>query len=44
LFALSYASEGGTWKFEDGKFVLKEHYVDAVEDQKVDPIIVFKAD
>ena len=34
-------SEGGTWKFEDGRFVLKEYHVDAVADQKVEPITVF---
>ena len=37
-------SEGGTWKFEDGRFVLKEYHVDAVADQKVDPITVFEGD
>ena len=37
-------SEGGTWKFEDGRFVLKEYHVDAVADQKVDPITVFEDD
>ena len=37
-------SEGGTWKFEDGRFVLKEYHVDAVADQKVDPITVFESD
>ena len=37
-------SEGGTWKFEHGRFVLKEYHVDAVADQKVDPITVFEGD
>ena len=37
-------SEGGTWKFGDGRFVLKEYHVDAVADQKVDPITVFEGD
>ena len=37
-------SEGGTWKFEGGRFVLKEYHVDAVADQKVDPITVFEGD
>ena len=37
-------SEGGTWKFEDGRFVLKEYHVDAVADQKVDPITVYEGD
>ena len=37
-------SEGGTWKFEDGRFVLKEYHVDAVADQKVEPITVFGGD
>ena len=37
-------SEGGTWKFEDGKFVLKEYHVDAIEDRKVDPLTVYSAD
>ena len=35
-------SEGGTWKFEDGWFVLKEYHVDAVADQQVDPVTVFE--
>ena len=35
-------SEGGTWKFEDGRFVLKEYHVDAVADQQVDPVTVFE--
>ena len=34
-------SEGGTWKFEDGRFVLKEYHVDTVADQQVNPITVF---
>ena len=37
-------SEGGTWKFEDGGFVLKEYHVDAVEDQKVQPLTVFEGE
>ena len=37
-------SEGGTWKFEDGRFVLKEYHVDAVADQQVNPITVFEGD
>ena len=37
-------SEGGTRKIEDGRFVLKEYHVDAVADQKVDPITVFEGD
>ena len=37
-------SEGGTWKFEDKRFVLKEYHMDAVADQKVDPITVFEGD
>ena len=37
-------SEGGTWKFEDGRLILKEYHVDAVADQKVDPITVFEGD
>ena len=37
-------SEGGTWKFEDGKFVLKEYHVDAIADQQVNPITVFEGD
>ena len=36
-------SEGGTWKFEDGKFLLKEYHVDAIEDQKVNPFTVYSA-
>ena len=35
-------SKGGTWKFEDGRFVLKEYHVDAVADQQVDPVTVFE--
>ena len=37
-------SEGGTWKFEDGRFVLKEYHVDAVADQQVDPVTVFEGE
>ena len=37
-------SEGGTWKFEDGRLILKEYHVDVVADQKVDPITVFEGD
>ena len=37
-------SEGSTWKFEDGRFVLKEYYVDAVADQQVNPFAVFEGD
>jgi hypothetical protein len=37
-------SEGGTWKFEDGRFVLKEYHVDVVADQQVNPITVFEGD
>ena len=37
-------SEGGTWKFEDGRFVLKEYHVDAVADQKVDSVTVFEGE
>lgn len=37
-------SEGGTSKFEDGRFILKEYHVDAVADQQVNLITVFEGD
>lgn len=40
---LGDASEGGTWKFENGGFVLVQYQYDASYDGEVNPIIVYPA-